>query len=78
MGRRAPGRPRKEQEALDIAFVRYGGVRTYFERLVAAGASDRQIAEIAEREGGVRIHPNTVYNWLREWREADGKEAIPA
>ncbi len=73
---RRPGRPSKAPE-LDLKLLRYGGLRSYVEELVAADVPDALICDQIERETGIRIGRSTLKGYRRTWeREADGKEAL--
>lgn len=67
MSGRRNGRPRYEQQQMDAKLVELGGVKAVVTDLDKRGMPLARMVDWLEGQTGVRVHRDTLRNWLREW-----------
>lgn len=72
MSGRKPGRPQTELASMDAALLSIGGVRHVVTDLDRRGMPLPQQVEWLDKQTGVRVHPDTLRNWLKRWATEGG------
>lgn len=67
---RKNGRPRYQLQQMDAALVQLGGVQAVVTDLDRRGMPLPRMVEWLEGQTGVRVHQDTLRNWLRKWHSA--------